>query len=560
MSFDDQYNKWKENTLKKSLEKFKERKERFETSAGIEVPRVALPLDSNTGRGDPATVDENYLNDIGFPGEYPYTRGVQPTMYRSRFWTMRQYAGFSTAEESNKRYQYLLGQGQTGLSVAFDLPTQIGYDADDPISHGEVGKVGVSISSVHDMEILFKDIPLETVSTSMTMNAPAGILLAMYIAVAKKQGADIKKLRGTIQNDILKEYIARGTYIYPPAPSMRLITDIFSFCAKEVPNWNTISVSGYHIREAGSTSVQEVAFTLANGIAYVESALAAGLQIDDFAGQLSFFFNAHNNLLEEVAKFRAARRMWARIMRERFKAQKPASWQLRFHTQTAGSTLTAQQPENNVVRVTLQALSAVLGGTQSLHTNSMDEALWLPTEKSVRVALRTQQIIAYESGVADSVDPLAGSYLIEQLTDEIEKGALEYIAKIDEMGGALQSIERGYMQNEIQNAAYAAQQAIERKEDIVVGVNQFTVDEVLTLERLQVDPAIELGQRSKLKALRETRDEGRTTELLGKLVNAAKGTDNLMPLFIECVENDITLGEICNTLRGVWGEYLAQGF
>jgi methylmalonyl-CoA mutase N-terminal domain/subunit len=555
MTINEQYNKWKETTLKKSLDKFKERKERFQYSSGFEVPRLALPDDA--GREDLAPT---YAEKLGFPGEYPYTRGVQPTMYRSRFWTMRQYAGFSTAEESNKRYRYLLAQGQTGLSVAFDLPTQIGYDADDPIAQGEVGKVGVSISSIHDMMQLYDQIPLDKVSTSMTINAPAGVLLALYIAVAKRQGADMHQLRGTIQNDILKEYVARGTYIFPPAPSMRLITDIFSFCAKEVPYWNTISISGYHIREAGSTAVQEVAFTLADGIAYVEAALKAGLDVDAFAGQLSFFFNAHNNLLEEVAKFRAARRMWARIMRERFKAKKPSSWQLRFHTQTAGSTLTAQQPENNVVRVTLQALSAVLGGTQSLHTNSMDEALWLPTEKSVRVALRTQQIIAYESGVADSIDPLAGSYLIEHLTDEIEKGALDYIAKIDEMGGALQSIERGYMQNEIQNAAYAAQQAIERKEDIVVGVNQFSVDEVLTLERLQVDPSIELGQREKLKALRETRDGGRTTELLGKLVDAAKGTENLMPLFIECVENDITLGEICNTLRGVWGEYVAQGF
>jgi len=556
----EQYNKWKETTLKKSLDKFKERKTRFETSAGIEVPRVALP-DNGAGRVDPApTKDESYLEKLGFPGEYPYTRGVQPTMYRSRFWTMRQYAGFSTAEESNKRYRYLLGQGQTGLSVAFDLPTQIGYDADDPIAQGEVGKVGVSISSIHDMEQLFDQIPLEKVSTSMTMNAPAGILLAMYIAVAKKQGADIRKLRGTIQNDILKEYIARGTYIFPPAPSMRLITDIFSFCAQEVPYWNTISVSGYHIREAGSTAVQEVAFTLANGIAYVEAALKAGLQVDDFAGQLSFFFNAHNNLLEEVAKFRAARRMWAKIMRERFKAQRPSSWQLRFHTQTAGSTLTAQQPENNVVRVTLQALSAVLGGTQSLHTNSMDEALWLPTEKAVRVALRTQQIIAYESGVADSVDPLAGSYLIEHLTDEIEKGALDYISKIDDMGGALQAIEKGYMQNEIQNAAYAAQQEIERKEQIVVGVNQFQMDEEKTLERLKVDPAIEIGQRARLKELRETRDQRLVEQLLGNLKVAAGGTENLMPLFIECVENDVTLGEICNTLRGVWGEYVAEGF
>ena len=550
MTLKDSFRKWQDSTLKKASDKFAERRTRFETSSGLEVPRVALPKDE----------EKDYEEKLGFPGEYPYTRGVQPTMYRSRFWTMRQYAGFSTAEESNKRYRYLLGQGQTGLSVAFDLPTQIGYDADDPIAQGEVGKVGVSISSIHDMMQLYDQIPLDKVSTSMTINAPAGVLLAMYIAVAKRQGADMRGLRGTIQNDILKEYVARGTYIFPPAPSMRLITDIFSFCAKEVPYWNTISISGYHIREAGSTAVQEVGFTLANGIAYVEAALKAGLDVDAFAGQLSFFFNAHNNLLEEVAKFRAARRMWARIMRERFKAQKPASWQLRFHTQTAGSTLTAQQPENNVVRVTLQALSAVLGGTQSLHTNSMDEALWLPTEKSVRVALRTQQIIAYESGVADSVDPLAGSYLIEHLTDEIEKGALDYIAKIDEMGGALQSIERSYMQNEIQNAAYAAQMAIEKKEQIVVGVNQFAVDEVLTLERLQVDPSIELAARERLRKLRETRDGGQVTELLGKLVEAAKGTENLMPLFIECVENDITLGEICNTLRGVWGEYVAEGF
>jgi methylmalonyl-CoA mutase N-terminal domain/subunit len=550
MTINEQYKKWQENTLKKSLDKFKERRERFETSSGIEMPRVSLPPQE----------DADYEAKLNFPGQYPFTRGVQPTMYRSRFWTMRQYAGFSTAEESNKRYRYLLEQGQTGLSVAFDLPTQIGYDADDPIAMGEVGKVGVSISSIRDMQQLFDQIPLDKVSTSMTINAPAGVLLAMYIAVAKRQGADMKQLRGTIQNDILKEYVARGTYIFPPTPSMRLITDIFSFCAKEVPYWNTISISGYHIREAGSTAVQEVAFTLANGIAYVEAALKAGLDIDSFAGQLSFFFNAHNNLIEEVAKFRAARRMWAKIMRERFKAQKPSSWQLRFHTQTAGSTLTAQQPENNVVRVTLQALSAVLGGTQSLHTNSMDEALWLPTQKSVRVALRTQQIIAYESGVADSVDPLAGSYLIESLTDEIEQGALDYISKIDDMGGALQSIEKGFMQNEIQNAAYLAQQQIERGEQVIVGVNQFKVKEEMTLERLKVDPSIEIGQRERLKQLRETRDQRLVDELLGKLVAAAKGTDNLMPLFIECVEHDITLGEICNTLRGVWGEYVAEGF
>jgi methylmalonyl-CoA mutase N-terminal domain/subunit len=550
MTIQNAFQKWQETMLKKSLDKFKERKEKFETSAGVEIPRVALP------EGD----EPDYEQKLGFPGEYPYTRGVQPTMYRSRFWTMRQYAGFSTAQESNKRYRFLLDQGQTGLSVAFDLPTQIGYDADDPIAAGEVGKVGVSISSMRDMQVLFDQIPLDKVSTSMTINAPAGVLLAMYIAVAKRQGVEMSQLRGTIQNDILKEYTARGTYIFPPAPSMRLITDIFQFCAQEVPNWNTISISGYHIREAGSTAVQEVAFTLANGMAYVEAAIAAGLNVDDFAGQLSFFFNAHNNLLEEVAKFRAARRMWARIMRERFKAQKPSSWQLRFHTQTAGSTLTAQQPENNVVRVTLQALSAVLGGTQSLHTNSMDEALWLPTEKSVRVALRTQQVIAYESGVADSIDPLAGSYLIESLTDEIEKRASEYIRQIDEMGGALKAIERGFIQNEIQNAAYAAQKAIEKKEQIVVGVNQFQVQEEMSLERLKVDPSIEVAARERLKTLRETRDGGRVTELLGKLENVARGTGNLMPLFIECVENDITLGEICNTLRGVWGEYVAEGF
>ena len=550
MTLKDSFQKWQSTILKKSLDKFKERKERFETSSGIEVPRLPLPVDD----------DPDYEETLGFPGEYPYTRGVQPTMYRSRFWTMRQYAGFSTAEDSNKRYRYLLGQGQTGLSVAFDLPTQIGYDADDPIAQGEVGKVGVSISSIHDMEQLFDRIPLEQVSTSMTINAPAGVLLAMYIAVAKRQGADVKKLRGTIQNDILKEYVARGTYIFPPSPSMRLITDIFQFCAAEVPNWNTISISGYHIREAGSTAVQEVAFTLSNAIAYVEAALQAGLSVDDFAPQISFFFNAHNNLLEEVAKFRTARRMWAKIMRERFNAQKPSSWQLRFHTQTAGSTLTAQQPENNVVRVTLQALSAILGGTQSLHTNSMDEALWLPTEKAVRVALRTQQIIAHESGVADAVDPLAGSYLIEYFTDEIEKLATDYIAKIDDMGGALQAIETGFMQHEIQNAAYEAQQAIERKEQIVVGVNAFEVNEERSLERLSVDPAIEIAQKARLKELRENRDSRLVEQLLEKLTTAAQSNENLMPLFIECVENNITLGEICNTLRVVWGEYVAEGF
>ncbi|MBT3712814.1 MAG: methylmalonyl-CoA mutase family protein [Anaerolineae bacterium] len=550
MTIQDEKKRWEEETLNPALNKFKERKDEFKTSSGIEVPRLAL---------DPELASAMDTSQ-GFPGEYPFTRGVQPTMYRGRFWTMRQYAGYASAEESNARYRYLLDQGQTGLSVAFDLPTQIGYDADDPLAAGEVGKVGVSISSLKDMAQLFYEIPLEKVSTSMTINAPAAILLAMYIAVAKKQGADVSKLRGTIQNDILKEYVARGTYIYPPTPSMRLITDIFQYCQAEVPRWNTISISGYHIREAGSTAVQEMAFTLANGIAYVQAAIDAGLDVDKFAPQLSFFFNAHNNLLEEIAKYRAARRLWARTMKERFGAKDPKSWRLRFHTQTAGSTLTAQQPENNVARVTIQALAAVFGGTQSLHTNSMDEALWLPTEKSVRVALRTQQIIAHESGVADSVDPLAGSYLIEHLTDEIEKRAEEYISKIDEMGGALNSIEGGYMQREIQNAAYDAQKAIEREEEIVVGVNKFQVDEEMNLERLAVDPTIELSQRAKLAELRENRDEKKVAELRVRIESAAKGTENLMPLFIEAVEHDMTLGEIANILREVWGEYVAEGF
>jgi methylmalonyl-CoA mutase N-terminal domain/subunit len=468
---------------------------------------------------------------------------------------MRQYAGYATAEESNSRYRYLLQQGQTGLSVAFDLPTQIGYDSDDPIALGEVGKVGVSIASIEDMATLFREIPLDKVSTSMTINAPASILLAMYIAVAKRQGVEARQLRGTIQNDILKEYIARGTYIFPPQPSMRLITDVFRYCQAEVPHWNTISISGYHIREAGSTAVQEVAFTLADAIAYVQAAIDAGLDVDSFSDQLSFFFNAHNNFLEEVAKFRAARRMWARIMRHRFGAQNPRSWMLRFHTQTGGSTLTAQQPENNIVRVALQALAAVLGGTQSLHTNSMDEALWLPTEKAVRVALRTQQIIAHESGVADTIDPFAGSYLIEYLTDEIERRAEEYICKIDDMGGALAAIEQGFIQAEIQEAAYQYQKAVENKEQVVVGVNAFQVGEALELERLKVDPAIEEAQREKLETLRAHRDAERVSELLSQLEHAARGSENLMPLFIECVENHVTLGEICGLLRRLWGEY-----
>jgi methylmalonyl-CoA mutase N-terminal domain/subunit len=468
---------------------------------------------------------------------------------------MRQYAGFASAEESNRRYRYLLGQGQTGLSVAFDLPTQIGYDADDPMATGEVGKVGVSISSLEDMEMLFKEIPLDQVSTSMTINAPASVLLAMYIAVAKKQGVASRRLRGTIQNDILKEYVARGTYIFPPAPSMRLITDVFQYCKEQVPNWNTISISGYHIREAGSTAVQEVAFTLADAIAYVQAAIDSGLSVDEFAPQLSFFFNAHNNFLEEVAKYRAARRLWAQIMRNRFGAKDPKSWMLRFHTQTAGSTLTAQQPENNIVRVALQALAAVMGGTQSLHTNSMDEALWLPTEKSVRVALRTQQVIAHESGVADTIDPLAGSYLVEEMTDQIAEQALAYIRKIDDLGGALAAIENGYMQHEIQEAAYQYQQAVEKKETIVVGVNALEVKESLELERVKVDPTIEAGQKARLVALREKRDQARVTELTAQLAAAARTRENLMPLFINCVENMMTLGEVCNVLRNIWGEY-----
>jgi len=545
MTLDEEKRRWEEEILKPTIERYSERKTRFQTLSGIPLPPLLTPPDP----------DPDYQEKLNFPGEYPFTRGVQPTMYRGRLWTMRQYAGYATAEESNRRYRYLLRQGQTGLSVAFDLPTQIGYDADDASALGEVGKVGVSISSLEDMETLFGEIPLDKVSTSMTINAPASILLAMYIAVAKKQGVDTRRLRGTIQNDILKEYIARGTYIFPPIPSMRLITDVFHYCREEIPHWNTISISGYHIREAGSTAVQEVAFTLANGIAYVQAAVDSGLDIDEIGDQISFFFNAHNDFLEEIAKFRAARRMWAKIMRERFKAEKTSSWKLRFHTQTAGSSLTAQQPENNVVRVALQALAAVFGGTQSLHTNSMDEALWLPTEKSVRVALRTQQIIAHESGVADTIDPLAGSYLIEYLTDEIERRAFEYIDRIDKMGGALAAIDQGFIQGEIHEAAFRYQKAVENKEEILVGVNAFRIEEERELERLEVDPAIEEAQRSRLAAIRQRRDPTRTNQLLNRLERAALGTENLMPLFITSVENDITLGEICGVLRRRWGEY-----
>jgi methylmalonyl-CoA mutase N-terminal domain/subunit len=541
----DAKQRWQDNVLKKAQAKTPERKPQFETSSAIPLEPIYTPED----------VLSDYEAEIGFPGEYPFTRGIQPTMYRSRFWTMRQYAGYATAEESNARYRFLLSQGQSGLSVAFDLPTQIGYDADDPMALGEVGKVGVSISSLRDMARLFEAIPLDQVSTSMTINAPATVLLAMYIAVGKQQGVAPDKLRGTVQNDILKEYIARGTYIYPPKPSMRLITDLFAYCKTDVPHWNTISISGYHIREAGSTAVQEVAFTLANGIAYVQAALDAGLDVDDFAPQLSFFFNAHNNFLEEVAKFRAARRLWATIMRERFGAQKPDSWKLRFHTQTGGSTLTAQQPMNNIVRVSMQALAAVLGGTQSLHTNSMDEALALPTEQAVQVALRTQQIIAYETGVADTVDPLAGSYVIEHLTHEIFSRAQAYIDRIDEMGGAQAAIEAGFVNSEIQDASYGYQRAMEHGEHVIVGVNKFTVEHEPVPELLHVDAAIEAGQRARLAELRAQRDNTRVAELRGRIAAAARTGENLMPLFIAAVENDVTLGEVCHTLRDVWGEY-----
>ncbi len=535
--------KWQAETLVPATKKFPERKAEFSTSSGIPLPVVALPP------------ERDYLAELGFPGQYPYTRGVQPSMYRGRFWTMRQYAGYASAQESNRRYRYLLEQGQTGLSVAFDLPTQIGYDSDDPIAAGEVGKVGVAISCLQDMQALFDGIPLDKASTSMTINAPAAILLAMYIAVARQQGVEEKCLRGTIQNDILKEYIARGTYIFPPKPSMRLITDVFAYCRERIPNWNTISISGYHIREAGSTAVQEVAFTLINAIAYVEAALQSGLKIDDFADQLSFFFACHNNFLEEVAKFRAARRVWARLMRERFHSANPKSQMLRFHTQTGGSTLTAQQPENNIVRTTLQALAAVLGGTQSLHTNSMDEALSLPTEKAVRIALRTQQIIANESGVADSVDPLAGAYLVEQLTDEIEAAVLAYIRKVDELGGALEAIEMGYVQNEIHESAYRFQKSVENQQEIIVGLNAYQTAERLDLEMMKVDPALEQQRRTQLAELRAARDNVKTSALLASLETAARSTQNLMPLLIESVQQGLTLGEICAALRRVWGEY-----
>ena len=537
---------WEEKKLEKLLLKRPERKENFVTGSNSEVNRLYTPVDIE---------NLDYLENLGFPGEYPFTRGVQPTMYRGRLWTMRQYAGFATAEESNKRYKYLLEQGQTGLSVAFDLPTQIGYDSDYPLSEGEVGKVGVAIDSLEDMEILFDGIPLDKVSTSMTINAPAAVLLAMYIAVAEKQGVTPEKLNGTIQNDILKEYIARGTYIFPTQPSMRLITDIFEYCAKHVPKWNTISISGYHIREAGSTASQEVAFTLADGIAYVQAAINAGLDVDEFAPRLSFFFNSHNDLLEEVAKFRAARRLWAKIMKNRFNAENPKSMMMRFHTQTGGSTLTAQQPDNNIVRVAVQTLAAVLGGTQSLHTNSRDEALALPSEDSVRIALRTQQIVAHESGVAETVDPLAGSYYVEALTDRIEKEALEYIEKIDELGGAPSAIDNGYIQKEIQDSAYRYQMEIEAGKRLVVGVNKFQVKEEPAKGLLKVDPSVGEMQKKKLEKLRRTRDNSKVSQGLDNLKEAAQSDKNLMPYILEAARNYATLGEICGILREVFGEY-----
>lgn len=529
----------------KAVEKRPERHYPFDTSDGFVVDPIYTPDDLNGW---------DYGQKLGFPGEFPFTRGVQPTMYRGRLWTMRQYAGFGDAEESNERYRYLLSQGQTGLSVAFDLPTQIGYDSDHAMAEGEVGKVGVAIASLADMELLMKDIPLEKVTTSMTINATGSILLAFYVALAKKQGADLSKVGGTTQNDILKEYIARGTYIFPPEGSMRLITDVFAWSKDNLPSWNTISISGYHMREAGCTAIQEVAFTFANAIAYVEAALRAGLEFDDFAPRLSFFFASFTNLLEEVAKFRAARRMWARIATERFGAKDQRSMMLRFHTQTGGSTLTAQQPENNIVRTAIQALAAVLGGTQSLHTNSMDEALALPTEKAVQIALRTQQVIAYESGVADSIDPLAGSYYLETLTDRIEEEAQRYLDKIEDLGGALKAIEMGFQQREIQEASYKVQMSIDKGERIVVGVNQFTTDDDQRPEILRPRAEVVKRQIDRLNKVRAERDNAKVEQMLRLLEDAAKSDANLMPVIIECVENYMTIGEICHVLRGVFGE------
>ncbi|MDR3294507.1 MAG: methylmalonyl-CoA mutase family protein [Clostridiales Family XIII bacterium] len=538
---------WTDTALAKALERGKERKS-FTSTSDFPVERLSTPEDVHT----------DYETAIGYPGQYPFTRGVQPTMYRGKLWTMRQYAGFSTAEESNRRYKYLLEQGQTGLSVAFDLPTQIGYDSDDPVATGEIGRVGVAIDSMKDMEILFDGIPMDKVSTSMTINAPAAILLAFYIAAAEKQGVPPDKLQGTIQNDILKEYSARGTYIFPPAPSMRLVTNLFAYCSANTPQWNTISISGYHMREAGCTAAQEIAFTLADGIAYVEAALKAGMDVDDFAGRLAFFYASHNNLLEEVAKFRAARRLWAKIMKERFRARKERSMMMRFHTQTAGCTLTAQQPDNNIVRVAVQSLAAVLGGTQSLHTNSKDEALALPSEETVRIALRTQQIIACESGVADTIDPLAGSYYVESLTDRLQEKAEAYIARIDDMGGAVKAIELGFIQREITESAYEYQKAVETKEQVVVGQNQFIMEKVPVGGLLTIDPETAAFQVRKVTDVRKNRDNAAAREKLAVLRAAAATDDtNLMPLILDCARIYCTEGEICNELRAEFGEYRA---
>ena len=537
---------WEDETLKKALARAAERQADFQTHSRIPVERLYTPLDL-------AACD--YRAKVGFPGEYPFTRGIQPTMYRGRLWTMRQYAGFGTAEETNRRFRYLLEQGQTGLSVAFDLPTQIGYDSDAPEAHGEVGKVGVAIDSLEDMERLLDGIPLDRVSTSMTINATATILLCMYVAVAEKQGVPPDKVSGTVQNDILKEYIARGTYIFPPGPSMRLITDLFAFCARRMPRWYPISISGYHIREAGATAAQELSFTLADGVAYVEAAVKAGLDVDAFASQLSFFFACHNNFFEEVAKFRAARRLWASLMRERFGAKNPQSWMLRFHTQTAGVTLTAQQPENNIIRVALQALAAVLGGTQSLHTNSRDEALGLPTEESARIALRTQQVIAYESGAADAVDPLGGSYYVESLTDRLEEEARRYLARIDALGGMLRAIEIGYVQKEIQEAAYREQAQVESKAKIVVGLNEYATAQEVKIPVFRVDPRIEEERRRHLQELRWRRDNGAVERTLAELEASARGDANLLPPILAAVKAYATIGEICTRLRRVFGEH-----
>jgi methylmalonyl-CoA mutase N-terminal domain/subunit len=535
---------WREGSYAKSLKRGPERLPVFETTGGTVIDPLYGPWSTNG----------SYDAKLGFPGEYPYTRGVQPTMYRGRFWTMRQYAGFADAEESNRRYRYLLEQGQTGLSVAFDLPTQIGYDSDDEMAQGEVGKVGVAIDSLLDMEILFNQIPLEQVTTSMTINATAPILLALYVAVARKQGADLSKIGGTIQNDVLKEYVARGTYIFPPAPSMRLITDVFAWCKEELPAWNTISISGYHMREAGCTAAQEIAFTLSDAIAYVDAALKVGLEMDEFAPRLSFFFACHNNFLEEVAKFRAARRLWAKIARDRFGAIDPRSQMLRFHTQTGGATLTAQQPDNNIVRTTVQALAAVLGGTQSLHTNSKDEALALPSEHAVQIALRTQQVLAYESGSGDTVDPLAGSYFVESLTDTLEAEAEKLIERIDTHGGAMRAIEQGFQQREIQEASYKFQMDIETGRRIIVGVNRFQNEEPPFEGLMRIDPTVGERQCAKIARVRRERDQAQVDSILARLDGVARGTENTMPLFIEAVEAYVTIGEICDVLRGVWGE------